>query len=819
MDVMDRLSEIIEISKNKDLNEADTRHRIIDTIIHDCLSWPKNRVSVEEYISPGYADYILKKSTGEPLLFIEAKKSGIYFDLPLPQNSSISSEYISIEKLVTNAEIKKAANQVRGYCLNTGCEFACITNGTEWIFFKIFEKDVRWEKLNAFVIRKLSFFKDEYTLANKAFSFSAITENSSLLELLSSSNPKDRSIFHPKEKITSYDYSINANRLAVNLRSIASKYFGVISDNDACFMDKCYVTERDYHETSTGMRRLIKDSLSPYFERFGVQQLNDTDHGDVLSGSLAESIKQRGDGDVLVLFGGKGAGKSTFVNRVLHHNIPNWLNAHGVIAIVDLLKIPEDKNLIRQELWSGLCARLDIDGILKQDRNFLIEKLFSDKYEIAQRQDLAGLSESSEAFNVTLNGLVSKWKEDFVYCAERLVEYHALSFKGVIVVVDNTDQYSSETQDYCFAAAQEISKKLKCTTLISMREERFYGSKIHGILDAYQNAGFHISSPKPSVVFQKRLSYVTNILNDRKSRATEKLGGLSDKFVNESIIYLNILNEEFSKSRSPLNDFLTACSHGDTRLSLDVFRSFLLSGYTNVDEMIDSGSWHFQMHQVIKPVMIPNRYFYDEKSSHIPNIYQIRSLRKGSHFTALRILRKISKDVDPTAPKYFQVTDLCAYFMEKFGMLEDFKLNLDTLLRHGFVESDNRLDKYSERVDSVKITSYGKYMLDDLSNYFSYVDLVCTDCGVFSQTVCNHMSTASNLEFNMFRTGDRVSKIKARIDRAESFVNYLANEEASEKERYALGMPNDQMFTNKLLINFNLEKVRALESARRQISK
>ena len=94
MDVMDRLSEIIDFSKTRDHNEADTRHKIIDSIIHDCLSWPKNRVSVEEYINPGYADYVLKKSTGEPLLFIEAKKSGIYFELPLPKNPDIFSEYI-----------------------------------------------------------------------------------------------------------------------------------------------------------------------------------------------------------------------------------------------------------------------------------------------------------------------------------------------------------------------------------------------------------------------------------------------------------------------------------------------------------------------------------------------------------------------------------------------------------------------------------------------------------------------------------------------------------------------------------------------------
>ncbi len=43
------------------LNEATTRSRIIDTVLYDILSWPKNAVVAEEHINKqGYADYILK---------------------------------------------------------------------------------------------------------------------------------------------------------------------------------------------------------------------------------------------------------------------------------------------------------------------------------------------------------------------------------------------------------------------------------------------------------------------------------------------------------------------------------------------------------------------------------------------------------------------------------------------------------------------------------------------------------------------------------------------------------------------------------------
>ncbi|MEC3910075.1 hypothetical protein U5A82_06170 [Sphingobium sp. CR2-8] len=143
-------------------NEAETRHKVIDVVLHDILGWPRNRTSVEEYIRPGFADYVLKKSNGDDLLFVEAKRSGIFFTLPIAHNANERFAYIGIQQLMSDANIKDAMQQVRTYCIDTGCEFAAITNGHEWIFFKTFERGKRWESLRAFVIRKLDFFRDDY---------------------------------------------------------------------------------------------------------------------------------------------------------------------------------------------------------------------------------------------------------------------------------------------------------------------------------------------------------------------------------------------------------------------------------------------------------------------------------------------------------------------------------------------------------------------------------------------------------------------------------------------------------------------------------
>ncbi|WP_072000419.1 type I restriction enzyme HsdR N-terminal domain-containing protein [Kosakonia radicincitans] len=814
-DKLEELRELEQYLKDRDINEAETRHKIIDFILHDLLSWPKNRVSVEEYIAPGYADYVLKKQNKDDLLFIEAKKTGIFFELPIATSKDETSCYIAINKLLSDQNIKNAMQQVRTYCFETGCEYACITNGFEWIFFKIFEKGKRWESLQAFVVRSLRFFDKEYTKAVNNLSFLAITERSTLPSLLSSALPKDRSVFYPKERISSYSHMITQNRLATNLRPIINRYFGIIKDDDTEFMERCYVSQREYQGTADGMRVLIQDSLSPYFQSYGVQQLEDTGKGGRLGGKLTKNLKKKRKGEVLVLFGGKGSGKSTFLKRLLHHNAPRWLREHSVTALVDLLNVPEDIAVIRDYIWLTIISELDKEKLLESDREKLLSTLFSDKFITAQRQDLAGLSIHSESYNIKLNNLISDWKKDIVYCATRLVDYLETCEKGVIVVIDNTDQYSSEVQDFCFTSAQEIANKLQCITLISMREERFYNSKIHGVLDAFQNSGFHISSPRPSEVFKKRLDYTVEVL-EHKIAYDDEYDHLDKNFFRDSITYLKILSREFSNDISPLNNFLSACAHGDIRLSLDLFRSFSLSGYTNVDEMIVNRSWNFQIHQVIKPVMTPNRYFYDESSSDIPNIFQLRSTRHGSHFTALRILRKLAQGVDPTSPSYSSVATLRAYFAETFSMQDDFEKNLDVLLRHGFIESDNRLDLYTDSIDLIKITNYGMYMLNELAYYFTYLDLICTDCGIFDQQTSHYLTEAARTEYQFFTKGDRKERVKVRLERVEKFIEYIKSEETQERDMYSLGMPEDEMFSAKAEKSFAVEKQRVIKSAARQ---
>lgn len=312
--------------------------------------------------------------------------------------------------------------------------------------------------------------------------------------------------------------------------------------------------------------------------------------------------------------------------------------------------------------------------------------LFHDRFAIAKKQTLAGLSEESQAFNIKLNDLVHDWMNDKLYCAAQLADSWKKRQKGVVVVLDNTDQFTPPFQDYCFTLAHAISTRLDCLVVISMREERFYHSRLHGTLDAFQNSGFHLTSPDAAKLFRLRITYVLKILDDpeRVRKITPEI--TDDGIKNLKVLY-RIFFHEFKEQDSELNKFLLACAHGNMRLALEFFRQFVLSGYLRVGEMIANRRWTLQVHQVLRPMMVPYRLFYDEQRSSIPNLFQVRSEENESHFTGLRILNMLSMGASSLNPDYVALSRIRAYFPETFNMLDDAEKNLNMFLKSGVVEA------------------------------------------------------------------------------------------------------------------------------------
>jgi hypothetical protein len=307
-------SNLVKQFASRDLNEADIRHQIIDPLLHEVLGWPRECVRCEEHAHPGYIDYALRDKADRAVLLIEAKRGGQYFKLPTKVGKhSDELRSLRLRMLATDVAIADAVQQAVQYCPAIGCQYACVTNGHEFIIFRSFIPGKHFLDGDAFVIPKLAVFSDRFTEAYNLLGFQAVTSDRSLQLAFGFRKAIGRELYYPKNGITHYDAPVQKNQYAKFLEPIARKYFGEIASADKRMMDFCYVFALGTHQVEEGMKTRLRDELTPFFEADGAQNITNLRTGGKLSERIARSLQKKLGGEVLILYGGKGAGKSTFL--------------------------------------------------------------------------------------------------------------------------------------------------------------------------------------------------------------------------------------------------------------------------------------------------------------------------------------------------------------------------------------------------------------------------------------------------------------------------------------------------------------------------
>lgn len=796
------------------LNEAETRFKIIDEIIEKYLKWPKSNTSVEFFVEGNRADYILKNKANKPILIIESKKQGVYFDLPTTVNLTKNFQKISIDKLISDDKIKDAINQVKEYCEDLLCQYGAITNGIVWIIFKITPTNQKpWKKLPAFVIKNLDFFENDYTTAINLLGYTSMIELNSIQKNIGVNKKSYTEVFFPKQQITSYDSPVNSNKYAGSLSSLSRKYLGPIPFSDKDFMKKCYVSNKGhYDELQKNVLGFLNDSLTPYFKNQGFREFTDDKAGGAFGNNIVKIIKQENLDNVMILFGGRGSGKSTFLKRFLFHVRPGEINMFSEIALVDLIDSAQTAETLTAEIWEKVKKEIDKDSIINASRD-LILKLFSSEFEIYEKQILVGLNSESEEYQKLVRSFLSDHINNTKLFCEKLSLKYKSKNKGLIIFLDNMDQLNPDLQDLCYLTAIEIAKKLSCLVIISMREERFYIAKTKGALDAYHTPGYHLSAPVIPEVIIKRLNYIIETLNYTEDIDLE-YGIKTDGDLKTITSFLNICIYQLKNKNSHLSRFLRFATHGDVRQALDFFRGFISSGYTNVVEISQHQYWTFQIHQVIKPMMIPDRIFYDENLSRVPNLYRLRNDNNSSHFTGLRILNLLVQKFTTNPSGFIDGKLFVQEFEEKYHLKDDCENHLDVFMKKGIVESSNRLESYDELIDQIKITAYGHYLFDTLAFNFAYLDLISLDCGVFNEELSNYLAKSGNTESKYKQENNIMDRMQIRIERAELFIKYLEEQEAEEFDHFNLDT-TEIKFSQKIRNSFDEEKNRVIESAKK----
>jgi len=780
------LAESLDIRKTR--SEADIRAKVIDPVFKDCLGWDEDDIAREEHIHSGWLDYIFRLGN-RPLFVLEAKKDAFIVPLGLKR----SKYKISGSAISTDRKIKNAIDQAQKYSTDSGTTFAVVSNGTQFIIFESFTHLGKWNEGYCTIFKSLHHILDNFTYFWNILSKEAVLSGS--LRRYISDQDVPLEFTRPLDFVHNENASSGKNILASHLTPIIETIFADLTDDAQIeALKKCYVRQRHLSHANDIIKGSF-DRLPHYSDQFDISWFRETETD---AGEFQISFEkcreflatQTPIGSTIILLGGIGAGKTTFI----HHFFKVFLgNREDILWFcVDFGKSPPD-----------------IDSI----EGFVYESII-EHYRRYYRARLDGVLKSSGLDSPEPNS-------DSILAFFTMMRYNRYT---VSIVLDNADQHSYTSPKYqerVFEVAQNLTHKFKTITILTLREESFFRSTRSGVLDAYHVPMFHVESPSFEDITRHRVGYTLGLLRGNKEEIVKiTKSPFADWGIAE--MFFKVIRNSIRRTRrvgKEILRFINDISGGNMRDALRYINTFMTSGNTDVGEMLDvetklppdappSARYQIPLHHMIKSIMLSDFRYYTSSHSDIMNLFQVNPQYTNSHFIPLRILDYLYRRMNyfVALEKGFVPIDQIMEDAEIGGISEKaIGDSLGRLSRNLLVEYNNQNRDGFDTAEYVRITATGVYYLEYLVGSFAYLDLV------FGDTLISDTETSKKLKQGLRADliRDKVERMMARFERTEIFLEYLSESEEEEIKRFPSLLYSDltqTRFMDRILEGYLKEK-------------
>jgi len=743
------------ISSSTDLDnpsEADTRSKIIDPILKECLNWQNEDVYREEYANPGFVDYILKIGKRN-VLVIEAKKEGYSFKLPVTfgfiRNYTLGG-VLSKEKPVIDAII-----QARRYCSDKGTRFGAVTNGDQFIIFEAQKFGRDWEQCNCKVFYNFDDIQRNFIDFWNIISRDSVEKGNLIREL--SISTEELKFIKPVDDVRFKNEIEPRNVLYRYMLPIIELTFKEITDQkDIEMLKECYVVEKKFEEVSVFLKNYLrKDSVEPSWKEIEEGEK----HAGVFLTDFYDMMellrKAPPDPVICLLLGRIGSGKTTFVHRFFNVVLDEDERKKVKWFYVDFRDAPLDKKSIRSHIIKSILREFELK--YRDLFNSFLKKLKMNKAECT-------IEDLSKLF------LMLKY-ENYVPS----------------LIIDNVDQHIFGSPTYhesVFIEANNLTKELRTITIMTLREESFYRSSLGGVFDAYYIERYRITEPDFRELLLRRLNYILGRLELPKEELQKWLRSHGQSLNYEP--QLNNIKEFLSIIKSTLQHleirsatrFISKTSGSNMRRALELFASFLVSGNTKVREMIETkrkeGNYIIAEHQFVKSIVLGNYRYYSKNSSYLMNIFDFNQEFSQSHFLKLKILNYAEDQIAVDSPYgggYISINRIVEEAGQILVSREAIEDSLLELARYGLIMLNTRSRSDISKASHFKITDCGTFFLHVLIMRFSYIDLVLAHTPIADPDMALRIR------------GLLPSRLLSdRFERTQLFVDYLVEMEKREFE-------------------------------------
>lgn len=747
-------------------NEATTRLHLIDTLLLECLGWQKEDCVAEEPHGKEYIDYSL--SCPRRSLIVEAKKEGIYFELPA---GFYGSEY-SIKSLCRdNKKIKEAVEQALGYCQRSGTPLGAICNGHQLICFVATRDDgIAPLEGKAIVFVSLKKMQDEFLKLWKYLSKPGVEERNLQTHLLGVTIPVVP--LKLSAQILSYPGIKGRNDLQIDLQIVGDFVIGDVGETreiETDFIKECFCPSGALSQYALISKSILEDRYAALFdsESKGPALIPATTKKEIVITSeiLAESLSRR----PILLIGDVGVGKTMFIRylikvagvEVIQKAIVLYADLGSKAALVSDLKsffISDIEEQLRQDHNVDIMERNFVRGVYNLELMRFAGTIYAD---LKEEDPQAYKAKEIEFLESKINNREKHLKE----CLTHLCKGRK---KQVVLFLDNADQRDEPTQQDAFLIAQELAAHWPVTVFFAIRPETFHRSKKFGVLSGYHPKAFTISPPRVDDVINKRLRFALKIAKGEvKVQSVSSIGVKLHQLAD----YLDVLIYSFNTNEE-LIEFIDNVCKGNIRLALEFVTTFIGSGHVDTRKILEKedrarlNNRHYliALHEFLRAVIYGDNKYYDPQKSPIANVFDIVTPDPKEHFLLTILIEYINRASSMAGVEGFVEAQKIYEYAQRAGFTpSQIDSALTRALQKNLFESEARRIPNSHNFDKIprsfRATTVGVYHVLKLIRDFTYVDAVIVDTPILDQSIRGRITD--------------VDAIEERLSRALTFCEYL----------------------------------------------
>ncbi len=757
---LEKFKEIIRFV-DSEFSESDTRAKILDPIFKDVLGWNEEDIKREEHVHKGFIDYIFHINK-IPIFVLEAKKVGSSFKIPF---SLRNIKYKLSGTITTQKDISEAIEQGARYSQEIGVTYTIISNGKQFLIFESFKRGGIWRDNYCTVFKSYEEIVDNFTLFWNILSKESVLAGS--LKNYISEEITPLNYRRTLDLIHNESSSVGKNILAYYITPLANSLFSNLTDDSKIdVLAKCYIKQKEtsnyndilkinFDRTPHYSRKYKIDEFRESTDSVGIFQINFEKCQEYLRNEIPQ-------GSLMILLGGVGSGKSTFIHHFFKINMKKrkdiiWFYINFGIS-------PPEIDEIEDFIYTQ---------ILLQYRS-KYEKTFTNIFK-----------------NLSLDELQPTRKDIIILFTMLTLQKNTIS-----LVLDNVDQHSYVSplyQEKVFQFAEHLTPELKTITILNLREESYFKATRSGVLDAYSIPKFHISSPNFENLIRKRLQYSLSLLNNKTKIDTIVGVRIDDANINLLKLFFRVILNSIRKSRRQgqlILKFMNDISGGDMRQALRLFNQFMMSGNTDVNEMFEielsispkaPPHRHYQipLHHIIKSIILGDYRYYGGARSYIMNLYQVNPNYSNSHFIFLHILDYLYKRFSyyVALDKGFVPINDILYQAEIGGLSQkSIEFCLIKLAENKLIIFDNQRANGYHDADYCRISISGIYYFDSFIYQFQYLDTIYGDTLISDTKIIEELRQYLTLD----EINNKNERILKRFERTDIFLRYLKESEDYE---------------------------------------